>query len=86
MKMTKLLMNPSLDYFLSLAKNQPTFMYNYSHFLADNVHEQFMNLTTQGVFRYSSIIIHLILFQQGDLFPIQLNRQDEQGVYQSVIH
>lgn len=44
------------------------------------------NLTTQGVFRYSSIIIHLILFQQGNLCPIQLNRQYERGLIQLVIH
>jgi len=55
---------------------QPALMYNYNHFLANNTHEQFMNLTTRGVFRYSSVIIHLVLFQQGDLFPIQLNKQD----------
>ena len=61
-------------------------MYNYSHFLVDNMHEQFMNLTTKGVFKYSSVIIHLILFQQGDIFPIQLKKQDEQGVNHSVIH
>ena len=30
--------------------------------------------------------MHLILFQQGDLLPFQLNRQDKQGVNQSVIH
>lgn len=61
-------------------------MYNYSQFLADNIHEQFTNLTTQGLFKYSSIIIHLIFFQQGDLLSIKFNRQDEQGVNQSVIH
>ena len=60
-------------------------MYSYSQFLADNIHEQFMNFTTR-VFSYSSVIIHLILFQQGDSLLIQLSRQDEQGVNQSVIH
>ena len=59
-------------------------MYNYSQFLA--IHEYFMNFTTQGAFTYSSVIIHMILFQQADMFPIHLNKKDAQGVNQSVIH
>ena len=54
--------------------------------MADNIHEKFINFTTQGVFRYSSVIIHLILFQQGDSLHIQLNRKYEKGVNHSVIH
>ncbi len=53
-----------LGFFSIFSKEyQPAFMYNYSLFLANNIHEQFMNLTTQGVFRYNSVITHLILFQ-----------------------
>ena len=61
-------------------------MYNYRQYLVDNIHELFLYLTTNGVFRYSSVIIHFILFQLGDSLHIQPNRQDEQGVNQSVIH
>ena len=61
-------------------------MYNYNHFLANFIHEQFMDFTTQGAFTYSSVIIHMILFQQADMFPIHFNKQDQQGVNQSVIH
>lgn len=55
-------------------------MYNYSQFLADNIHEKFMNLTVKGVLNYNSVIVHVLLFQQGDLLPIKLSKQDEQGV------
>lgn len=53
-----------LEFFSIFSKEyQPSFMYNYSQCLVDNIHEQFMNFTTQRVFRYSLVIIHLILFQ-----------------------
>ena len=61
-------------------------MYNYNQFLVDNIHEQFMNFTLNGVFSYSSVIVHMLLFQQGDILPIKLNKQDGQGVNESVIH
>ena len=54
--------------------------------MAENIHEQFMNFTAQGVFKYSSVIIHLFLFQQGDQLHIQFSKQDDKGVNQSVIH
>ena len=50
------------------------FMYNYNQFLAENIHEQFMNFKTQGEFSYTSVIIHMFLFQQGDLLPIQIKK------------
>jgi len=64
----------------------PAFMFNYNQFLANNVHEQIIHLTTQGVYKYSSMIIHMFLFQRGDLLPIQLEKQDDQGMDQPVIH
>ena len=74
--------------FLSIfsLEKSPLFMYNYSHFLVDVIHEQFMNVTTQGAFTQSSVIIHMILFQQANMLPIHFNKQDTQGVNQSVIH
>lgn len=42
---------------------QLAFMYNYNQFLADNIHEQFMNFTVQGVFNYNSVIVYILLFQ-----------------------
>lgn len=65
--------------FLSIfsAEFQPTFMLNYNQSLAYNIHEHIIHFTTQGVFKYSSVIIHMFLFQRGDLLPIQLPKQDD---------
>lgn len=76
-----------LGFFSIFSKEyQPSFMYNYSQFLVDNINEWFMNFTTQGFFRYRLVIIHFILFQQGDSLHIQINMKDEKGVNLSVIH
>jgi len=41
-----------LGFFSIFSKEyQLAFMYNYNHFLADNIHENFMNFPTQGVSR-----------------------------------
>ena len=61
-------------------------MYNYDQFLAKNIREKFMNFITQGVFNYTSIIIHMFLFQQEEMLTIHFNKHDAQGVNQSVIH
>ena len=45
-----------------------------------------MNFTPQGAFYYSYVIIHMILFQQADMLPIHLNKEDAQGVNNLVIH
>lgn len=61
-------------------------MYNYSQFLAKSMHEQLMNLTTEGVFKYSSILFNMFIFQQGYKFPIFLHKKDDQQENQAVIH
>ena len=59
-------------------------MYNYSQFLAKSMHEQSMKITTEGVFKYSSVLVHMMLFQQGYKLPITLHMQDDQQVIQLV--
>jgi len=54
--------------------------------LDDNIHEQLIHFTTQGVFRYPFVIIHMFLFQRGDLLHIQLQKQDDRGMDQSTIY
>lgn len=61
-------------------------MYNCSQFLAEAMHEQLMNLTIEGVFKYSSILFHMFIFQQGDMLAIVLHKQDDQQENQGVIH
>lgn len=65
-------------------QNKPAFMYNYSQFLAKAIHEQLMNITTEGMFKYSSVLFHMFIFQQGDKFPIVLHKQDYQQENQAV--
>lgn len=60
-------------------------MFNFSQFLADNMHEQKMNITTEGMFNYESALVYMSLFMQQDKFPINLHKQDDQGINQSVI-
>jgi hypothetical protein len=56
--------------FLSIfsADERPTTQFDYSTFLADNIHEQFSNFTTEGMFWYSSILDYMFTFFQADKF------------------
>lgn len=65
-------------------EHKPTFMFNFSHFLADNIHEQLMKITTEGMFKYASVLLSIFIFQQGDKFPIALQKKDDQGVSQLI--
>lgn len=60
-------------------------MFNFSQFLVDNIHEQIMRITTEGMFKYASVLAYMFLFYQKDKFPITLHKQDFQGINQSVI-
>jgi hypothetical protein len=56
--------------FLSIfsADEKPTTQFNFSTFLAENLHEQFMIFGTEGMFRYSSVLAYLFVFFQADKF------------------
>jgi hypothetical protein len=36
--------------------------FDFSQFLADNIHEQFFKFSIEGMFRYSSVLVYLFLF------------------------
>jgi hypothetical protein len=59
--------------------------FNFSQFLADNIHEQFLKFPTEGMFKYSSILVYMFIFYQADRFPFALQKLNEQGSPQSVI-
>lgn len=65
-------------------ENKPAFVYNYNSFMAENMHEKTMKITTEGMFKYSFVLVHMFLFQQGDMLPITLHKQDDQKINQSV--
>ena len=61
--------------FLSIFSNdeQPTTQFDYSTFLANNIHDQFMSFPTEGVFRYSSILAYMFLFFQPERFTFSMH-------------
>ena len=44
-------------------ERKPAFMYNYGQFLAECMHDQPKKITTEGVFKFSSVLVHMIIFQ-----------------------
>jgi hypothetical protein len=50
--------------FLSIfsTDEKPTTQFNFSTFLVNNIHEQFVNFSMEGMFQYSSIMAYLFIF------------------------
>jgi len=63
----------------------PSVCYDYATYIANKMHEQLMNLDRERVFRYTSYIYHLLLFNQHDQFPFSVKRLDAQGNQRSVV-
>jgi hypothetical protein len=65
--------------FLSIfsVDERPTTLFDYSTFLADNIHEQFTNFTTEGMFWYSSILDYMFTFFQVDKFSFSMQKMDK---------
>ena len=63
----------------------PSFQYDYATFISNKIHEQFMNLERKRVFKYTSYIYHLLLFNQPGSFPFPLKKVDAQGNQRSVV-
>jgi hypothetical protein len=56
--------------FLSIfsTDENPTTQFDFNTFMEDNIHEQFVNFSMEGMFRYSSILAYLFVFFQEDNF------------------
>jgi hypothetical protein len=67
--------------FLSIfsTDEKPTTQFDFSTFLADNIHEQFVNFNTEGMFRYSSVLAYLFIFFQEDTFGFSMQKMDGDG-------
>ena len=52
--------------------------------MADNIHEQFVNFNTEGMFRYSSVLAYLFVFFQADKFGFSMQKMDGDGKPQAV--
>jgi hypothetical protein len=67
--------------FLSIFSNdeKPTTQFDYNTFLAENIHEQFVNFGTEGMFRYSSILAYMFVYFQVDKFSFSMQKMDADG-------
>lgn len=63
----------------------PAIIFDYANFNADKMHDQFMRLENERVFKYSLVLYHLLLYYQADRFPISLQKLDNKGNPRSVI-
>ena len=58
--------------------------FDYSTFLANNIHEQFVNFTIEGMFKYSSILAYMFVYFQADRFNFSMQKMDADGKPQPV--
>jgi len=57
----------------------PAVTYDYATYIANKIHEQFMNLDKERVFKYTTCIYHLLLYYQSDSFLVFLKKLDAKG-------
>jgi hypothetical protein len=76
---------PILGFFSIFSTDEkPTTQFDFSTFLANNIHEQFVNFVTEGMFWYSSILAYLFVFFQADKFSFSIQKMDGDGRPQAV--
>lgn len=73
--------------FLSIfsTEEKPSMIFNFSQFLADNIHEKLLKFQIEVMFKYASLLVYMFLFYQEDNFPFSLQKLNEQGNPHSVI-
>ena len=64
----------------------PAVMYDYATFIANKIHEQFMMMERERVFKYTSDIYHLLLYYHPDSFKVPLRRLDSKIERRFVIY
>ena len=63
----------------------PASTFNFAQYLADAIHDQLVKLTEEGVFKYSSVLFHLLLYFQLERFVVSLQKLEIEGNPQSVV-
>ena len=73
--------------FLSILseESKPSVLFNFSQFLANAIHNKFVNFITHEVFQYSSVLVYMFVYFQGDRFQFTMSKLNEEGEPQSVI-
>lgn len=75
-----------LDFLSTFTHGQPpSTIFNFSQYLADNIHEQLVKMPFEGVFKYSSVLFHMFLYFQSEKFALNLQKLDVEGNPQLVI-
>ena len=57
----------------------PAIKYDFATFISNKIHEKFMRLNREGVFKYTTYINHLFLYYQTDSFQFPINKLDAKG-------
>lgn len=70
---------------ISTPGQPPIVIYDYEKFIANRMHDQFLRMSNERVFKYSSILYHLFLYYQVDKFNFTLQKLDIKGHPRSVI-
>jgi hypothetical protein len=72
--------------FLSIfsIEEKATTQFNFSQFLANNIHENLFKFSTKGMFKYSSILAYMFIFFQAEKFPFSLQKLDQESNPQPV--
>jgi hypothetical protein len=72
--------------FLSIfsTEEKSTTQFDYNTFLGENIHEQFSQFATEGMFRYSFILAYMFMFFQVDRFTFSMQKMDKEGKPQAV--
>lgn len=63
----------------------PAVKYDYVAVIAKKIHDQFMRLENERVFKYSIVIYYLFLYYQSNKFPFSVHKLDTKGRPRSVI-
>lgn len=63
----------------------PIVKYDYASNISNKIHDQFLRLDDEGVFKYTTFIYHLILYYQSENFPFPIRKLDTKGNPRSII-
>lgn len=54
----------------------PAVKYDYASYIANKIHDQFLRLDNEGVFKYTTFIYHLMLYYQLENIPFPVMKLD----------
>lgn len=63
----------------------PATVFNFSQFLANKIHDQLIKFPDERVFKYSSVLFHMLLYFQSDRLPVNIQKLDTKGNPRSII-